>query len=237
METLGNRMKDLPERVDRMRRFPLGKAHGLEFGMVIHPMGGTDVYLEGVVTCREQMIRDHPGPRAVLNAVGRILDDYEHERRCLNARIAVKERQLRDYESRLGVPFAHTEYLRELEVLRDQLKAGLSEKPPEGGTPVVELAERIRELRERNTVEAVPERTGVRKAARAERPVTARIRERVAERPVAVEAEPEVEAKPEPVNVPQPVVEVIALPEPVKPDYRQSVTRRRQGNEAQLRLF
>jgi hypothetical protein len=37
---------------------------------------------------------------------------------------------------------------------------GVSEKPPEGGTPVAELAERIRELRERNTVESAPERVG-----------------------------------------------------------------------------
>ena len=242
METLTGRMKNLPEKVERMRRFPLGKAHGLEFGMVMHPMGGTDVYMEGVVTCREQMTREHPGPRAVLNAVGRILDDYEHERRSLTGRIAIKDGQLRDYEARLGTTFAHTEYQRELEALRDQLRVGLSEKPPEGGTPVAELADRIRELRERNTVEAAPERTGTRKAVRAERPVTARIRERAAERPAVIEAEsPVVEVKPEPVSVPEPVVveepRVITLPEPVRPDYRQSVARRRQGNEAQLRLF
>jgi hypothetical protein len=30
---------------------------------------------------------------------------------------------------------------------------------------------------------------------------------------------------------------VIAMPEPIKADHRQSVTRRRQANEAQSRLF
>jgi hypothetical protein len=43
------------------------------------------------------------------------------------------------------------------------LRQGLSEKPPEGGTPVSELAEKIKELRAANTVEGTPERTGVRK--------------------------------------------------------------------------
>ena len=129
--------------------------------------------------------------------------------------------------------------------------AGLSEKPPEGGTPVAELAERIKALRDANTVEAAPERT-VRKAARAESPVTARIRARLGEQPVAeakdagdvkatvVEvpvAEQKPVEKPEEPPAAPPAPVVIAMPEPVKPDYRQSVTRRRQGHEAQLRLF
>ena len=42
---------------------------------------------------------------------------------------------------------------------------------------MAELAEKIKALRAANTVEAAPERV-VRKAVRAERPVTARIRER-----------------------------------------------------------
>jgi hypothetical protein len=64
--------------------------------------------------------------------------------------------------------------------LRDRLKVGLSEHAPDGGESVAELAEKIKALRESVTVEAAPERA-VRKAARAERPVTARIRERRAE--------------------------------------------------------
>jgi hypothetical protein len=40
---------------------------------------------------------------------------------------------------------------------RDQLKLGLSEHPPEGLPPVAELAEKIKPLREANTVEAAPE--------------------------------------------------------------------------------
>ena len=63
---------------------------------------------------------------------------------------------MRDYESRLGKPFAHEEYASQLADLRDQLKLGLSEHPPEGLPPVAELAEKIKALREANTVEAVP---------------------------------------------------------------------------------
>jgi hypothetical protein len=59
----------------------------------------------------------------------------------------------------------------------DRSKMGLSERGPKRGTPTAELAERFRGLRAAVTVEAAPERV-TRKAARAERPVTARIRER-----------------------------------------------------------
>jgi hypothetical protein len=64
--------------------------------------------------------------------------------------------------------------------LRDKFKHGPSEYPPEGLHSVAELAEKIEASRAANTVEAAPERT-VRKAVKAERPVTARIRERIGE--------------------------------------------------------
>jgi hypothetical protein len=190
------------------------------------------------------MMRDNPGPRAVLNALERVADGYESDIGHLKADIAVKQGQRSDYEARLGKPFTHDVYKNELEGLRDQLKLGLSEHPPEGSTPTPELAERIQALRAANTVEAAPERTGTRKAVRAERPVTARIRERLVEKPVvetptktAEESVPSViEEKPKPEEPPAPPPAVMALPEPIN-GYRQSVTRRRQGNEAQLRLF
>ena len=87
---------------------------------------------------------------------------------------------------------------------------GLSEHAPEGGTPTAELTEQIKSLRASVTVEAAPERV-VRKAVRAERPVTARIRERLAPQEARIEPQME-EAKLEPVQVSEPVAEVIARP-------------------------
>jgi hypothetical protein len=143
-------------------------------------------------------------------------------------------------------PFEHAESASQLADLRDKLKLGLSEKPPEGGTLVAELAGRIKALRASFTVEASPERV-TRKAVRAERPVTARIRKRMAvEEPIEVANEPvveSVETTPEPVHKPEeppasPPAAVIAMPVPAKPvaGYRQNETRRR-GDARQMSLF
>jgi hypothetical protein len=152
----------------------------------------------------------------------------------IRADLAVKAGQLRHYEARLRKPFAHEGYLRELADLRDQLKLELSEHPPEGLTPVAELAERIKALLAANIVEATSERAGTRKAARAERPVTARRREWIFEQPVS---EAPAKATPEPLEPPAPVV--VALPEPVRPaqEFRQNVTRCRQDRAEPSKLL
>ena len=242
-EAIGDRMKRMPEKASETYRTPLGKYRGLDASLILHPLGGTEVVLDGAVRCRETLMRDNPGPRAVLNALERLANGYDYDIRAARNEIGVKQGQLRDFEARLGRTFEHAAYKDELEGLRDQLRLGLSEHPPEGLPPVSELAEKIKALREANTVEAAPERT-VRKAARAERPVVARIRERLgsvelAQEPTSrpVEEKPEPMKEPEPVQQPIPEPVVIAMPEPVKLDYRQNVTRRRQDKEAQLRLF
>jgi len=108
------------------------------------------------------------------------------------------------------------------------------EAKPEGPT-VAELAVRIGELRAVNAVQAVPERT-VRKAARAERPVAARIRAKPAERPVVEEPAPvEVVREPEPPVAPP--ATVIAMPEPSRNGQAKAVTRRRRERAERLRLF
>ena len=161
-------------------------------------------------------------------ALERLAGGYERDIGGYKAEIALKQGQLRDYESRLGNPFQHEEYANQLADLRDQLQLGLSEHPPAGSTPMAELAERIRALRASVTVEAAPERV-TRKVTRAERPVTARIRERRGE----VKAEPVAESRPA-----EPPTLVIPMPVPTKPtvDHRQTEARRRQGEGAQRRL-
>jgi hypothetical protein len=242
VEGIGERMKRIPERVDKAYNTRLGKHHGLEAGIILHPLGGTEVYLDGAVRCREHLFRDNPGPRAVLNALERVADNsYKYDIRHLKAEIAVKEGQFKDYEARLGRIFEHEAYRSELTDLRDRLKLGLSEHAPEGATPTVELVEQIRKLREAVTVEAAPERM-VRKAVRAERPVTARIRERrgevVAAQVVEEHSVIPVEAKHETLIALSPPAEIPShRSAELIVDHRRDVMRRGVGNEAQLRLF
>src|SRR6185437_13740735 len=91
----------------------------------------------------------------------------------------VSEAQLSDYQQRIGRSFPHEDYLKQLTILRDQLRAGLSSANTTD--QVAELAEQIKALRSSHRIEAAPERTGQRRDA-GEEPVTARIRRRVEER-------------------------------------------------------
>ena|ERR1019366_7428298 len=93
-----------------------------------------------------------------------------------------------------GQPFAHEDYLKDLTKLRDELKAGLAGGVPEEGKEkpsVAELADKIKQLRAANTVEASPQRTAKRQVS-AEMPVTARIRCRTEEEPDTVVDDAEV---------------------------------------------
>ncbi len=192
MEGLGHRLGRLPEKVKETSRFPLGNYRGLQYGLVMHPSGGTDVWLEGVVTRQITLVRDNPGPRAILNALERLAGGYSTERDRARQDLGIAENQLRDYETRLGQPFGHGAYEDALTALRDQLKAGLSATPPEGQPAVSDLAEQIETLLSAHTVEAAPSRTP-RKRLAAEEPVTARIRRR-AEKPTPDVEEAEISA-------------------------------------------
>ena len=93
-------------------------------------------------------------------------------------KFGVKQSQLRNFEARLGRSFEQAAYKYEQEGLCDQLRLVLSKHPLVGLPPAAELAGKIEAVRAANTIEAAPERT-VRKAVRAERPLTARIMERM----------------------------------------------------------
>ena len=91
--------------------------------------------------------------------------------------------QLRDYQARLGRPFAHDAYRAELADLRDRLKRALSAATTEPGAEAVatpqDLAERIRGLKESHSLDSTPQAPRLSTTnPTAERPVTARIRER-----------------------------------------------------------
>jgi hypothetical protein len=164
-DEVAGRLRDaidaLPRLVSQLRRFPLGVFRGLRFGLTLHPQFPPEVYLEGAATRVDTLSRDHHGPRAVLNAVERLAGTYNAVIATVRQDLTVAEAQLRDFQVRLGVPFAHEAYLTNLTTLRDQLKAALAGLPPEEGTepvPPAELAGRINALKSLHTVEAVPER-------------------------------------------------------------------------------
>jgi N12 class adenine-specific DNA methylase len=178
---LGSQLDSLPRNVRDTRRVPLGIYRGLRFGVVLDPHFPPDVYLEGAARRQSMLSREHHGPRAVLNAVERLVNAYGSECTRVRQDLAIAESQLRDYQARLGKPFLHDAYLSELTNLREQLKAGLSGTVAEPGTEpepnVAELAERIKALKAAHTIEATPERAGKRHSS-AEEPVSARIRHR-----------------------------------------------------------
>ena len=111
----------------------------------------------------------------MLNAVELLAKSYRVEEERTRQDLALAESQRRDYQARVGQPFAHADYLDQLAALRDQLKAALSGAEAKDGAPTIaELAERIKQLRAANTIEAAPQRAGTRRTS-AEEPVTARI--------------------------------------------------------------
>jgi hypothetical protein len=186
---LGNALNRIPEHVERLRRFPVGRYRGLEFGIERHPGGAADVYLEGE-TCRTAILsRESQGPRAVMNALGRLADSYEERVAGTKQDLAVATTQLGDYEARIGRAFRHAEYMDELTGLRDRLKVALSGTPAEGEPTTGDLAERINALKASHEVEAAPAR------ARAAKPRAESVRRKPeSEKPVE-EAKPE-EPKP-----------------------------------------
>src|SRR5262249_35225915 len=158
-------------------RTSIGRYRGLDFGLVLHPGGAAEVYLEGQTTRHGQLSRDHQGPRAVLNALERRAESYARQRDSVRQDLAIAEGQIRDHQARLGKPFAHDAYFRELKTLRDQLQAALSGTAQEPGgsvSPAAHLAERIQDLKASRTIEAAPERRGAART-RAESPVTSRL--------------------------------------------------------------
>ncbi len=169
------KLERLPNQVSETRTVPMGTYRGFAFGVIVHPLGGADAYLDGQVIRRTEL-REGAKGSALLNALDRIASGYALEQERAEQDKAVAEGQLVDYQNRLGGVFKHAEYERQLSDLRDKLKASLSGKPPEEGEPTTqELDGQIKALRASSAVEVSAARIGVKPAARAEKPVTARI--------------------------------------------------------------
>jgi hypothetical protein len=188
---LAAQLDTLPTNIREKTRVPMGTYRGLRFGMVLNPQWSPEVYLEGAMTRLDTLSRDHHGPRAVLNALERLANAYGSE--CVRVRqdLSIAESQLRDYQARLGKPFAHEVYLSELTALRDQLKVSLSggnsESDDAEGPSAFGLADKIKALKAANTIEGMPQRVR-QKHSSAEEPVTARIRRRTEALPTSNQA-------------------------------------------------
>jgi N12 class adenine-specific DNA methylase len=182
LAALGHRLDALPEKVRESSRTSIGRYRGLDFGVVLHPGGAAEVFLEGETTRHGSLSRDHQGPRAVMNALERVAGGYRGQCDAVRRDLDIAEGQLRDHQARLGKPFAHDAYFAELKTLRDQLQAALSgtaEPGEESGPTTSELAERIQEMKASRTIEPAPERRGGTRT-RAEAAVTSRLRRRSA---------------------------------------------------------
>jgi len=196
LDRLTARLNTVPDTVRETKRFPLGRYRGLDFGIVLHPGGAADVYLDGAGTRYGMLSRDHHGPRAVLNALERLADSYGGPLATARRDLEIAKAQHRDYEARVDQPFEQKDYQGELTALRDQLKTALSGGTTDAGgqplPPTATLAERIHALKSSHTIEGTPERPRTRNASAAEA-ITARIRRRTARQPTA-EPIPEAES-------------------------------------------
>src|SRR2546426_5991734 len=114
LEALSARLQALPAIVYESRSVPLGLYRGLRFGLVQHPQGAPEVYVEGDLRRSTALARDVHGPRAILNAVERLIGTAASERDKATRDLTIAQGQLRDYETRLGAGFAHAAYLAEL---------------------------------------------------------------------------------------------------------------------------
>ena len=177
---LASELERLPQRLREVTRVPLGVFRGLPFGLELHPSFPPEVYLAGETTLRDQVSRDHPGPRAILNALDRLVGHYDLESDRLRQRLTVATSQLRDYQTRVGLDFPHDNYLSQLTGLRDQLKTSLTAGSPNSdakpGPNLSELAAEIKTLKTANTIDSSPHRTQPKESV-SEIPVTIRIRQ------------------------------------------------------------
>jgi hypothetical protein len=163
------------------RRVPLGQYRGLQFGLVQHPQGAPEVYVEGALRRYAPLARAVHGPRAILNAVDRLIGTAEPERDKATRDLTIAQGQRRDYDTRLGTGFAHAAYLEELTALRNQLEAALSHTAQDGAKAsppsVGVLVDRLKAMHAAHTLDATPPRSVPRNTATVEEAITTRIRQ------------------------------------------------------------
>lgn len=242
VDALTTRMKQMPFAPSHPEYFRLGLYRGLTFGLVLAPGQLPEVYVQGAAYRRDRMRKDFQGPRAVLNAVERLVSGYVTERERSERDLAIDRGKLRDYRERKDGAFPHEAYRRELEGVRNEIENALS--AAEGTRDTSEMVERFKALKAAHTIEA-PQRTSERKSASMEEAVTTRIMNRAKE----AASEGQAEVVQEPADAPEqrahPAVPVAQtaemmqwktpMPQVSKPKLR---TRQRTPQDTrQMRLF
>ena len=166
----------------RASRVPLGVYRGLHFGLTLDPQFAPEVYLEGAITRRSPLSREHHGPRAVLNALERLAGGYGSE--CSRVRQRPRHRGIP--APRLQGPPRHALPARRLPGRADRLTRPAQGRPfrgdcrsraPTHRRPLPNSPSGSRRSRPRTP--SRPHRNAPENAsASAEEPVTARIRRR-----------------------------------------------------------
>jgi hypothetical protein len=202
LEALGARLASLSAIVSETRTVALGLAHGLHFGLVQHPQGAPEVYVEGALRRSTSLARDVHGPRAILNAVERLIGSAAAERDKTRRDLEIAQGQLRDYEARLGAGFAHAAYL-------EAALSSTAQESAEASRPTVgALVERIKALHAAHTLDAAPERAAPCPTTTVAEAITTRIRQRE-----QAEAAPQLD-EPSPVAPTTPAPLPATAPEP-----------------------
>lgn len=190
---LGARLDALPAEVNETRRFPLGRIRGLSFGVVKHRYSAPDVFLEGEGVRETALSKDAQGPRAVLNAVERLIASYGTRCEEVRRELTISETKLRDFTARMGLPFPHERYIEDLSALRDDLRVALSAttSPPQDGPEpqtrsTSELSELIKALKESHIIESLPAKRAGQGRSR-QHPVVTRIHREQEDRLAKVE--------------------------------------------------
>ncbi|MEZ6104461.1 MAG: DEAD/DEAH box helicase family protein [Pirellulaceae bacterium] len=172
----------LPAHVSTMREFPLGEIQGLSFGIALHPYSLPDVFVRGAGVRFAPLSREHQGPRAVLNAVHRLVSSLDQQLESTHLELTLARQQLSDYQHRVGSRFEQDESLTQLSNLRDRLKLALARKVEDGQDPhcvTSELARDIRTMLDSKVGSDAVMRPNSNATILAEEPVTMQLRRRL----------------------------------------------------------
>lgn len=144
-ELLGSALESAPTKVYQKTDLPLGTYQGCRFGLTLYPSFRPELYLAGATISGIQMSQENSGPRAIFNALDKLVDRIDRRIQDATEDLTLSREQLADYQARIDRKFQHDAYLTELTQLRDQLKESLSKDHPSEDEPTsAEIADQIK---------------------------------------------------------------------------------------------